>query len=499
MKKILIFLTGLTLLPFLMGSTYNYSFYGNVIHSSPGMTFATFFDSKTLGLRLRSPEYFTVYEDVIYAVDSGTDTLILIDNEFELIKGMTEFKFAAGVDPNELDLRAGSYKQDENTDEIIALTLNKPEGLDVKELGVYLADTQNRRIIRLNHDFEVLEVFSDPEDPVFDTTPFQPEKVTVDVTGRMYVVAKNIYEGIVELSKEGKFNRYVGVNPITLSALDIFRRSLMSEAQLMKLRKYLPTTYTSIMITKDSFMYATAKPRDGNAEKTVQLINPKGIDVINRNGYFPPMGDIHFIRSRNNYVISGPSELVDIAYTDGGIYSVLDQKRSRIFTYDTEGNLLYINGSSGAQTDKFSQGTALNYINDDLIVLDKLNGTFIVYRLTEFGELVNTAVKLQSNGLFDEAADVWAEILTKNANYEIAYNGIGKYLLREGNYKEAVENFKLGHDTYYYSKAYKEHRNEKLRDNFGLIIGGIVVLSGLIIGRSIYKKKQKGETLLYED
>ena len=90
-------------------------------------------------------------------------------------------------------------------------------------------------------------------------------------------------------------------------------------------------------------------------------------------------------------------------------------------------------------------------------------------------------------------------MLTKNANYEIAYNGIGKYLLREGRYKEAIENFKLGHDSYYYSKAYKEYRNQILRDNFGYIFLGIVVLAGLIITRIIYKKHKKGESLLYED
>lgn len=500
MKKILILFVSISLLPFLLGATYNYSFYGNVIHSSPGMTFATFLDSKSLGVELKSPEYFVVYEDTIYAVDSGLNSLILINNEFELIDApKREFTFAEGVDPNELNLREGSYKIDEETDEIIALTLDKPEGLDVKELGVYIADTNNRRIIRLNHDFEVLEVFADPEDPVFEEVAFQPIKLTVDVTGRMYVVAKNIFEGIIELSSEGTFNRYVGVNPIKLTALEIFRRSLMTEAQLLKLRRYLPTSYTSVMINEESFMYATARPRDSHGENMIQLINPKGLDVINRNGYFPPMGDVHYIENRNNYVSSGPSLLIDITYTEGGIYSVLDQKRSRIFTYDSEGNLLYINGSSGSQRDKFSQGVALNYLNDDLIVLDRINKSFVVYRLTEFGTLVNKAVNLENDGRFTDAAEVWKEILTKNSNYEIAYNGIGKALLRQGNYKEAVENFKLGHDTYYYSKAYKEYRNERLRDNFNWIMGGVALVAVLLIGRSFYKKRKKGESLLYED
>lgn len=500
MKKITIFLLSLSLLPFLMGSTYNYSFFGNVIYSSPGMTFATFFDSKSLGVDLKSPAYFAVYEDNIYAIDSGTNALLIIDENFDLVKEIKTFPLAEGVIADDLILKENSYETIvDNDEETVFLKLDKPEGIDVKHLGVYIADTNNNRIIRLNHNLEVLEVFSTPDDPVFETTSFQPTKLTVDVIGRMYVVAKNIYEGIVELSNKGEFNRYVGVNPIKLSPLEIFRRALMTEKQKEKLRRYLPTTYTGVMINEESFMYATSRARGNDAENTIQLINPKGIDVINKNGYFPPMGDIHFLQSMHEVVESGPSALVDITYTDGGIYSVLDQKRSRIFTYDSEGNLLFIDGSAGAQRDKFTQGVALNYFKDDLIVLDRINQTFIVYRLSEFGKLVTTAVKLESDGKFNEAALYWQEILTKNSNYEIAYNGIGKALLREGKYKEALENFKLGHDAYYYSKAYKEHRNSILRKNFSYIMTGVGLLAVLIIGKAIYKKRKKGESLLYED
>lgn len=499
MKKITIFLISLSLLPILMAATYNYSFYRNVIHSSPGMTYASYFDSKSLGIELKSPEYFSVYENHIYAVDSGINSLLLIDEEFKLVKQIKTFPLAEGIVAEDLPLKDNSYEVIDAELGTIALKLERPEGIDVKDSGIYIADTYNNRIIRLNHDFEVLEVFSTPDDSVFETVAFQPSKITVDVTGRMYVVAKNIFEGIVELSKTGSFNRYVGVNPIKLTPLEIFRRSLMTDAQLAKLKRFLPTTYTSVMINEDSFMYATAKPRDNDAENTVQLINPKGLDVINRNGYFPPMGDIHYLESMHEVVVNGPSVLVDITYTDGGIYSVLDEKRSRIFTYDSEGNLLFIDGSAGAQRDKFTQGVALNYFNDDLIVLDRINQTFIVYRLSEFGSLVTTAVKLENDGKFNEAAEYWQEILTKNSNYEIAYNGIGKAQLREGNYKEAVANFKLGHDSYYYSKAYKEYRNAILRDNFDYIVSGIAVLTVLIIARSIYKKRKKGESLLYED
>ena len=47
------------------------------------------------------------------------------------------------------------------------------------------------------------------------------------------------------------------------------------------------------------------------------------------------------------------------------------------------------------------------------------------------------------HGEFEKAAELWQEVLVLNTNYEIAYNGIGKYYLREGEYKTAVERLAL--------------------------------------------------------
>ncbi|MDY3196460.1 MAG: hypothetical protein RBQ95_06325, partial [Paracholeplasma sp.] len=327
----------------------------------------------------------------------------------------------------------------------------------------------------------------------------EPRKVTVDVTERMYVVARNVYEGIIELGSNGDFNRFTGVNPVSLTPFEIFRRSLMTEAQLAKLKLFLPTEYTNVSINERGFIYATSRPTENNAKNTIQLINPKGVDVIKRNGYHPPMGDVQYIEGNNNYVITGPSLLTDIAYTKHGIYTVLDQKRSRLFTYDQEGNLLYINGDEGQQSDKFSEGVAIGYLGDDLLVLDRKSRTVIVYRLTDFGLAVNQAIGFHDQGKFDEAAAIWKDVLVLNTNYEIAYNGIGKYLLREGEFKEAMDYFKLGHDTYYYSKAFKEYRNEIIRDNFTLIMSGVVLLTGGLIFLKVRKTIKKGGSILYED
>ncbi|MCD4827583.1 MAG: hypothetical protein K8Q99_07390 [Acholeplasmataceae bacterium] len=469
---------------------YNYSYYGEVIHSAPGMNFATYFNGNTVGTTFSSPEDIVVFDDIIYMIDSGNNSLFLIDSDFGLISQHASFPINA-----EYQERLEEAGQTEFLD----ITLESPYGLEVKDSAIYIADSGNFRIVKLNHNFEVIDIFSDINDATFDEINFEPRKITVDGSERMYVVARNVYEGILELDTDGDFNRFTGVNPVSLNPIEIFQRSIMTEEQLSQLQLYLPTEYTNVVMNDKNFIYATSKPAEDNAENIIQLINPKGVDVLKRNGYHPPMGDIQYIEGLNNYVIEGPSSLVDIAYTDDGIFTVLDQKRSRLFTYDSEGNLLYINGDDGAQADKFSEGVSLAYLNDNLLVLDRKARSVIVYQLTNFGAKVNEAIKYHTNGEFELASEVWEEVLILNTNYEIAYNGIGKYYLREGLYKEALTYFNLGHDKYYYSKAYKAYRNEILKSNFGYILGGIVLIAGTVIGLKIKSTYKKGGSIFYED
>lgn len=490
MRLMMIFSLLLTLPIQLATVRYNYSYYGDVIHSAPGMNYATHFNANTLGTTLSSPEDIVVYEGVIYMIDSGTNRLYLIDDEFQIQAIHQEFPLHQSY----IDKLTA-----QGVSEFPNLTLNAPFGVEAHESGIYIADSGNGRIVKLNHQFEVLDTFSQVDDPTFDELRFEPRKLTVDGSERIYVVARNVYEGIIELSSDGSFNRFTGVNPVSLTPIEVFRRSLMTEEQLSQLQLYLPTEYTNVQMDEKNFIYATSKPASGNAENIIQLINPKGVDVLKRNGYHPPMGDIHYIEGSNNYVITGASTLVDIAYTDHGIFTVLDQKRSRLFTYDSEGNLLYINGDEGAQSDKFAEGVAIAYFNDDLLVLDRRSRTIIVYQLTPFGEAVNQAIAYHSVGEFEKAAELWEEVLVLNTNYEIAYNGLGKFYLRMGDYQKALEYFNLGHDKYYYSRAYKSYRNEILKKNFGYIFGGIVLAFGAWAYFKIRKTKAKGGTILYED
>ncbi|WP_162140165.1 NHL repeat-containing protein [Haploplasma axanthum] len=497
MKKKIIIIALLIIIPLLMGSKpYNYSYYGEVISSSPGMTFQTYINGQTLGTSIGTPHDLYVYQEEIYMVAQTNNggKLLIINKEYQLVEDIQEFEYA-----DEFLDKLKLIKTDMADDQIlmnryISKTLDTPTGIDVKEDAIYIADSKNKRIVKLNFEYQIIDIFYEQE-KISEQMVYEPRKISVDSSGRMYVAVDNAYEGIIELDVDGSFNRFLGTNTIKHSPFEMLRRSLMTEEQRKKLDLALSTSYTNVNVNEKGFIFATAKPTENNNEKMIQLINPKGVDVLKRNGYHVPMGDVEFLKQVDKYTSKvGPSKLVDVAYTKNGIYTVLDEQRSKLFTYDQEGNLLYINGSSSegtnTQSDKLEKPVAIDYFGDDILVLDgdQRATKIVVLRLTEFGKTVNDAIELHSIGKFEEASKLWEKVLILNTNYEVAYNGIGKNELRQKNYKIAMQNFEKGHDSYYYSKAFKSYRNQIIKKYFSVMVTGIAVL---VVGSIVYKKRDK--------
>ena len=68
-------------------------------------------------------------------------------------------------------------------------------------------------------------------------------------------------------------------------------------------------------------------------------MNPMGSDVLRRMGSVDPNGDIELPDADEKPV---RSVLTDICVGRGGVYSVLDTRQGRVFTYDNDGNMLYV-------------------------------------------------------------------------------------------------------------------------------------------------------------
>jgi tetratricopeptide (TPR) repeat protein len=68
-----------------------------------------------------------------------------------------------------------------------------------------------------------------------------------------------------------------------------------------------------------------------------------------------------------------------------------------------------------------------------------------------------------------------------NANYTQAYAGLGKAYISLGEYEKAMDYFKLGEDKEGYAEAKAALRDDKVRQNFGLIAGIVIVALVVIL------------------
>ena len=125
--------------------TYNYSYYGEVIHSAPGMTYATYFNAQTLGVSLGAPEDIVVKDDLIYMIDSVNNQVVVIDEDFNKEAVHTTFGYT----------QAFLSKQEAGFDPT-PTTISKALGLEVTDKNIYIADTGNKRILKLNMNFEII-------------------------------------------------------------------------------------------------------------------------------------------------------------------------------------------------------------------------------------------------------------------------------------------------------------------------------------------------------
>lgn len=461
-------------------AAYNYSPLGEVIASAEALIATKIIDSSNLRTVDDQPSSIVFgtlndiysYEDKIFIVDTSNHLIHVLNSDYRYLSSFGQ----QGGQAN----------------------LNKPQGIYVTQEYIYVADTDNFRIAVFNHEYEYVWEINTPDDSTFKQTPedtngydFKPRKIAVDRTGRIYAIADQIFEGIIDFNSDGTFSRYVGANSITLSVWDAFWLQFTTEEQRQNQGYRLATTFLNLNIDEKGYLYTLSSASEG--ARVIKKLNYKGVDVLTRNGYVPLVGDAQAITNQAS-IPQGPSQFIDIDINENGYYVVLDSVRGRMFTYDFEGNLLYIggqignvSGSANNQSTLFLAPKALCYHEDKILVVDSLNKNLVVFEYTKFAQLVNTATSLYQIGEYAQAKTIWEQVLVLNTNYYLAYAGIGKAELRDGDYENAMINLKLGYDTYNYSQAYQQYRYDQLTIIFPYVMGAIIVVMVYLFVKSVKK------------
>lgn len=309
----------------------------------------------------KEPQDFCVAPDgLIYVADTGNNRIVVLNHEMtEMVREIVTF--------------------DRNGTED---TFNAPYGVCVSEnMELYVADSNNRRIVVLTPEGEFIKIVDNPQSEILDDNfEFIPLKVTVDYADRIYAIVKNAFEGILVFESNGDFTGYFGTIEVSITMWEKFWRRLASKEERSKSQLYIPTEFTGIDVDDGGFIYASNIDPDGI--QAVRRLNPQGKDVIQKGENGNVGGDIR-IGIYGDY--SGPSQITDVVYRDKGIYSLLDRRRGRIFTYDKEGNLLYIFGGVGSQEGTFNVPVAIESIDGEIMVLDAYYGAILRFSETRYG------------------------------------------------------------------------------------------------------------------
>lgn len=455
---------------------YNYSSTGEVV-SSP----AAYTPIKRIRTEILSgDEAFGVADicangDELYVLDGDNGRVYVLDRSYNVLRCLDGIKGSAVSDK-----------------------LAYPQGLCTQGGELYIADTDNQRIVAVDPaDGTVIREYADPGIRVLsERVDFFPIRLSVNSSGRMFVVAKNVNRGLVLLNADGSWNGFMGAPKVKVDWITYLYRMFATEEQIRRMQAFVPTEYNSADIDDEGFVYATigsvssesiknviASKDTSGSTTPVKRLNASGDDILSRSGFFAPVGDIQFD------VTDGCSTIVDVSVRGNGVYTLLDSRRGHIFTYDQSGNLLYILGGTGDQIGCFSAPSALTWWGEELVVADK-KGALTVFAVTDYGRCINRAVEADYAGDYEASDEYWNRALDYDANLYAAYIGKGKAEYRRGDYLKAMTYYRAVGETDYYSKAKAKYRQEWLADN-AVIVGIVgVFLLGVLIYFWFFRKKK---------
>lgn len=454
------------------GYTYNYDWWGDIQYCPNAYDVVGVFTAVDIGLEdgFKSPSGMFARGDRVFICDTGNNRIIEVKRvsaeRFDLVRVIDQIH--------------GPVNE---------RSLSGPTDVFVSEDGyIYICDKGNNRILKLDEELKYIMEFGKPTDETFDQSlPFLPNKLVVDDAGRVYAIADNINKGLIKYEADGSFIGFHGANKVTYNMADYIWKKLATKAQRAAMENFVPTEYDNIYMDSEGFIFACTTNVTSNGvrngeEDPVRRLNLLGNNILIENGFNYVIGDWYWDKAGG---YEGPSLITDITALDSGIYYILDKVRGRIFGYDTQGNLLFAFGGNGNQDGYFRFPAAIDHMGNDLLVLDTTDASFTLFAPNEFGNLIYQAYEEYNAGDYDASGKTWEKVMELDGNYDQAYIGIGRALMRQKEYKEAMKYFKLKWDRTNYSKAFKQYRKEWVEKNIGWIflVFLIVVVLPLLIGK----------------
>lgn len=379
---------------------------------------------------LNAPEdMFIDQENIMYIADTGNTRILKYDIDTDTV--IDEFSYS------EFQL---------------------PKGICVTGNGdVYIADSKAKALFIFNSNWELIRKIERPDVPSFGDTPFEPSKVAADESGNIYVVGEGVYSGVIQLSQSGEFLGFFAVNKANLSLFQKIQSIVFTREQLARLLDRNPTTFGNITLDYRGIVYTVTQ---GSRVDPIKKHKTNGSNMFSS-------------------TVFGNTDISDM-WVDEQLLIYTSSRAGYIDVYTPEGELIFEFGSSVSNIDVAGLYTSLTTLavdrNGYIWTIDGMKGYVQSYSPTEYATQVYKAIKLYDSGYYEEALDVWNDVLALNQMSVIAHNGIGKAYISQYDYANAMEHFEVAGNHSQYSDAFWELRNVWLQKYLQYFLIAIAIL-----------------------
>ena len=490
--------------------TYTYSIDGYALYSPDAYSPVMTVDSNYMNLLANGGVAFDEPSDIfadkdgnIYIADTKNSRIIVLNQYYKVRYTISSFDNEFGA----------------------TYSLANPRGLFVTDEWVYVADTGNGRIVMFYREDTVDEngvkheagdfykIIPAPESKLFgNSASYKPVALAVDQYGRIFVISSTTYQGVIVMTSSGDFTGFIGAQKVSYSIIDIIWRRFMSEEQLANSVTYVSTEFNNITVDREGFIYVTTDAIDSKEQvaaikskssdySPIKKLNSAGTEIMKRNGFFDPGGEVDINQALDATGATGPSKIKDVALGAEDTWSIIDASRNKVFTYDQNGNLLFAFGDTGEMLGQMKGICGITYQviekgdgkkEYNMILLDNITDTFTVYRRTNYGDLLISAIEQENNREYTAAVEAWKNVLKYNNNFDTAYIGVGKALHRDGRYEEAMEYFEAAYDPANYSTSYREVRTRWISgQSFGFLPNLLIIVAVVVAVVILFLKTMK--------
>ncbi len=377
--------------------------------------------------------------------------------------------------------------------------LYKPQGVAVGPDGIiYVADTGNARVAA----FAPNGTFLMNLDPSHSATwqrekvQFNPTHIAVDNQGTMYISIPGQTFGLAQFNSNGQFLGFFAPNQLGWSATLLYDLSKLLQSQAQKNQQAIVSQpeVNNVYYGPDGYIYTTSL---SVSSKQIRRLNVVGTDTLNtpprvaagQDVYGLPFGSLPQYEKQdiigNRQISDFSPKFVSIGVDKNGIISALDTLTDFVFQYGRDGKLLFTFGgedNGNGVLGLFQSPTALAVTPDGyVLVADALEENIQIFQPTEFALLAQKGIGLYASGQYKAAEQPWKQILTMDANYDLAHSQLAQGYLSQGellgalpalmpqelqDFSKAIHQFYLARDKGGFGTAFSWYRHVWMRMNF---------------------------------